>query len=177
MKLTREKGFTLVEFLIIIVIIGILSIFLIMSRAKAMSLKEANNIARGLMDCRKAVLACYADNPGALNCDDKEDKVEEITKYLNSEKTASKDNAAYSKYFSDVVCNVVQEDGQEVKQLFIEYSLPDVKLEDDVLRGLAQYAKTLRLYKSPEDLSDNNLITVNDIQRPFYMLIHEEPKS
>lgn len=177
MKLTREKGFTLAEFLIITFITGTLSTFMIMSSAKAVASQKTTAIIHDLLKCKRAVLACCADDPDALRRDD---SAEEIAKYLNAEVTPLKNGAKYIKCSSndEAYFNVISMEDQEASLLFIEYYAPDVNFEKNLLKGLAQYAKPLRLYKSLEDLSDSNLISAADkkITSSFYMLAHEVKK-
>lgn len=57
-----RKGFTLVELLIVIVVIGILSAMMMLSSTEAMSSAKASNIAANLRNFKTAVLAWYADH-------------------------------------------------------------------------------------------------------------------
>ncbi|MBQ7561869.1 MAG: type II secretion system protein [Synergistaceae bacterium] len=57
-----RKGFTLVELLIVIVVIGILSAMMMLSSTEAMSSARASNIASNLRNLKTATLAWYADH-------------------------------------------------------------------------------------------------------------------
>ncbi len=57
-----RKGFTLVELLIVIVVIGILSAMMMLSSTEAMSSAKASNIVSNLRNLKTATLAWYADH-------------------------------------------------------------------------------------------------------------------
>ena len=58
----KRKGFTLVELLIVIVVIGILSAMMMLSSTEAVSSARANNIISNLRNLKTAVLSWYMDN-------------------------------------------------------------------------------------------------------------------
>ena len=62
MKSTKREGFTLVELLIVIVVIGILSAMMMLSSTEAVSSAKANNIISNLRNMKTAVTAWYVDN-------------------------------------------------------------------------------------------------------------------
>ncbi len=92
-SLTRKrKGFTLVELLIVIVVIGILSAMMMLSSSEAVSSAKATAIISDLRNLKTAVLAYFADHPDdyitkAATADEeiKDDDPEwdEIMSYLN----------------------------------------------------------------------------------------------
>ena len=57
----KRKGFTLVELLIVIVVIGILSAMMMLSSTEAVSSARANNIVSNLRNLKTAALAMYTD--------------------------------------------------------------------------------------------------------------------
>ena len=61
-RIYARKGFTLVELLIVIVVIGILSAMMMLSSTEAMSSAKASNIASNLRNLKTATLAWYADH-------------------------------------------------------------------------------------------------------------------
>ena len=61
MRKTR-KGFTLVELLIVIVVIGILSAMMMLSSTEAVTSAKASNIVSNFRNLKTAALAYYADN-------------------------------------------------------------------------------------------------------------------
>ena len=58
----RKKGFTLVELLIVIVVIGVLSAMMMLSSTEAVSSAKAANIVNNLRNWKTAALEWYADN-------------------------------------------------------------------------------------------------------------------
>lgn len=62
MKKSARKGFTLVELLIVIVVIGILSAMMMLSSTEAVSSAKAADIISDLRNIKTAALAYYADN-------------------------------------------------------------------------------------------------------------------
>ena len=58
----RREGFTLVELLIVIVVIGILSAMMMLSSTEAVSSAKASNVISNLRNIKTAVLSWYADN-------------------------------------------------------------------------------------------------------------------
>ena len=58
----RKKGFTLVELLIVIVVIGVLSAMMMLSSTEAVSSAKAANIINNLRNWKTATLEWYADN-------------------------------------------------------------------------------------------------------------------
>ena len=62
MKDIKRKGFTLVELLIVIVVIGILSAMMMLSNTEAVSSAKANNIVSNLRNWKTAALSWYVDN-------------------------------------------------------------------------------------------------------------------
>ena len=149
MNFTSEKGFTLAEFLIIIFLMGILSIFIVVSSAKATASQKTTAVIRGLVDCKRAVVAYYT-----------EDSDSEIIKQRGTD---------------GIYFNIVNRGGQKALECFIDCGDTDANFEKKLLRGLAQNAKSLKLYKSLENLSEGNLISADDekIESPIYMLLPE----
>ncbi|MBQ7577738.1 MAG: type II secretion system protein [Synergistaceae bacterium] len=62
-----RKGFTLVELLIVIVVIGILSAMMMLSSTEAMSSARAAKIISDLRNLKTAVIAWYVDHPDLVD--------------------------------------------------------------------------------------------------------------
>ncbi|MDY6400372.1 MAG: type II secretion system protein [Synergistales bacterium] len=58
----KRRGFTLVELLIVIVVIGVLSAMMMLSSTEAVSSAKAADIVSDLRNLKTAALAWYADN-------------------------------------------------------------------------------------------------------------------
>ncbi len=65
----KKRGFTLVELLIVIVVIGILSAMMMLSSTEAVTSAKANNIVAAMRQWKTAALAWYADNIDRINAD------------------------------------------------------------------------------------------------------------
>ena len=86
----KRKGFTLVELLIVIVVIGVLSAMMMLSSTEAVSSAKASNIISNLRNMKTAVLSYIADHMDLFSTNDgKTTKItsENILPYLN--KTSS----------------------------------------------------------------------------------------
>ena len=97
MKDKTRKGFTLVELLIVIVVIGILSAMMMLSSNEAVTTARANNVASNLRNLKTAALAYYTDHiteteENSFNLADKKDA---IFGYLSG-KTEIPDKGDYS---------------------------------------------------------------------------------
>ena len=80
----RRKGFTLVELLIVIVVIGILSAMMMLSSTEAVSSARASNVVSNLRNIKTAVLSWYTDNLNRVVKDGSEYKI--YTKDSTTEK-------------------------------------------------------------------------------------------
>ncbi len=95
----KRKGFTLVELLIVIVVIGVLSAMMMLSSTEAVSSAKAADIVSDLRNLKTAALAWYADNldyvegrvdktatiTGTFTDKKLNAAKEEITKYMNND--------------------------------------------------------------------------------------------
>ena len=95
----RRKGFTLVELLIVIVVIGILSAMMMLSSTEAVTSARASNIVSNLRNLKTAALAYYVDHMDA--CDKSTFEFgtnypfSDVAKYMN---TSSSTNSAWDGY-------------------------------------------------------------------------------
>ena len=65
-RTTKRQGFTLVELLIVIVVIGILSAMMMLSSTEAVTSAKASNIVSNLRNLKTAALAYYVDHMDAM---------------------------------------------------------------------------------------------------------------
>ena len=86
MKSFTRKGFTLVEMLIVIMVIGILASMMMISGTESISTASANNVITGLRNLAIATMSYYTDNKPEFAADPSSvvDKTTEVLKYLNS---------------------------------------------------------------------------------------------
>ena len=81
----KSKGFTLVELLIVIIIIGILAGMMMLSTGGATAKAEATKIVSDMRNLKAAAIMYYADNGGWP------DEIASLDKYVDVELTASSD--------------------------------------------------------------------------------------
>ena len=84
----KRRGFTLVELLIVIVVIGILSAMMMLSSTEAVSSAKASNIISNLRNWKTAALAWYTDHlaeADASTFNFANVNSADVAKYLNSE--------------------------------------------------------------------------------------------
>ena len=98
----KRKGFTLVELLIVIVVIGILSAMMMLSSTEAVTSAKASNIVSNLRNLKTAALAYYADNldyfsktPTAAISRDGTAGASNVLKYLGSTSSQIADMSNY----------------------------------------------------------------------------------
>ena len=98
---SRRKGFTLVELLIVIVVIGILSAMMMLSSSEAVSSAKATAIVSDLRNLKTAALAYFADNADKyitislgdnLDLRNSGDELDQIFTYLNGKDFPNKDS-------------------------------------------------------------------------------------
>ena len=73
---SKRKGFTLVELLIVIVVIGVLSTMMMLSSTEAVSSAKAATIISNMRNIKTAALEFYADNMSALTQDGNDTKID-----------------------------------------------------------------------------------------------------
>ena len=142
-----KKGFTLVELLIVIVVIGILSAMMMLSSNEAVSSAKAARIINDLRNWRTAAMAWYIDNLDKVDVNGKIIKADgskgnfadsvnimEIAKYFSNSFTQDGSNTRFAKdghggrYYVDH--NTIQ--GSNAFRWFIGYEMPtnDKKLQE-----------------------------------------------
>ncbi|MBQ7577739.1 MAG: type II secretion system protein [Synergistaceae bacterium] len=102
-KYYSRKGFTLVELLIVIVVIGILSAMMMLSSTEAMSSAKASNIASNLRNLKTAALAWYTDHVDLVTADGRvKTKVTDADNNAKPFQEQNKDDALeIAKYFNN----------------------------------------------------------------------------
>ena len=109
----KRKGFTLVELLIVIVVIGVLSAMMMLSSTEAVSSAKASNIISNLRNMKTAALAWYADNLDNASEFGTDDVSGDIFKYLGD--TGNKAGYKFSKKNgTNVVSWDVEYDGADL---------------------------------------------------------------
>ena len=88
----RRKGFTLVELLIVIVVIGILSAMMMLSSTEAVTAAKASNIVSNFRNLKTAALALYTDSMDHF-ADGTLPTIEQILKKMGMGSDASTDCA------------------------------------------------------------------------------------
>ena len=91
-RTTKREGFTLVELLIVIVVIGILSAMMMLSSTEAVTSAKASNIVSNLRNLKTAALALYTDSLDHFTDTSNNPTMAQIFHYLNNDSVAdSKD--------------------------------------------------------------------------------------
>lgn len=78
----RRKGFTLVELLIVIVVIGILSAMMMISSSEAVASAKATNIVNNLRAMKVAALSYYEEHSDKTEFTDNDLSKENLIRYL-----------------------------------------------------------------------------------------------
>lgn len=99
---SKRKGFTLVELLIVIVVIGVLSAMMMLSSTEAVSSAKASNIISNLRNLKTAVLSWYADNLDKVQADGRVKLTDKLTdKDIKPIQEWTDAQLGISKYFSN----------------------------------------------------------------------------
>jgi len=94
--LKKRTGFTLVELLIVIIIIGILAGAMLLVAGSGQDKAEATKIVSDLRTLKAAVLMYWADNPNAVSADIDGKKASDLLKpYLDRETMEPTDGVDY----------------------------------------------------------------------------------
>ncbi|MEG1824083.1 MAG: prepilin-type N-terminal cleavage/methylation domain-containing protein [Cloacibacillus sp.] len=103
-KKNRKKGFTLVELLIVIIIIGILAGMMMLSTGAATDKAEATKILSNMRNIKAATIMMYSDNDNKWPSDDIKaigDTIDttpnSIEKYLDSKPTGATYSVTFPK--------------------------------------------------------------------------------
>ncbi|MBQ7197128.1 MAG: type II secretion system protein [Synergistaceae bacterium] len=171
-----KRGFTLVELLIVIVVIGVLSAMMMLSSTEAVSSAKAADIINNLRNWKTATLEWYTDNldkvdgSGRIKKDsdttsytgyfayNKDVKASEIAKYLSTEFTAQSNGSVKDpsggEYYTDF--------DKEGKKWVIIYMMPT---NDERLKAkLEARAATAGLEAKAKTNSNKGQYTVEKAQ-------------
>lgn len=164
-KNSKRKGFTLVELLIVIVVIGVLSAMMMLSSTEAVSSAKAADIVSDLRNLKTAALAYYADNLDTVDAttpafdldtigkvDGTNDKRKPILKYMNNDDI----DAGYE--FTD-----------NGKEWYVKYN--GTGLTSKVAEKLKSRAKSVGLLKSTTSTDSYADATISSTVPPVYMFI------
>lgn len=80
----KREGFTLVELLIVIVVIGILSAMMMLSSTEAVSSARASTIISNLRNLKTATLAYYVDNLDKYTSNDNPPASKDVFAYMSN---------------------------------------------------------------------------------------------
>ena len=167
----KRKGFTLVELLIVIVVIGILSAMMMLSSTEAVSSAKANNVISNLRNLKTAVTSWYVDNIDRVKRKGSEYKItkadgtdeqsltqfvitdegnKELLRYLNNEKAINlKSDKSSQKTDGDYYIK-----DRDWKQWYVWYKIGS---DTRVKEKLASRAKSLGLVGLDDIGSISNL--------------------
>lgn len=132
----KRSGFTLVELLIVILVIGILSTMIMMSSTEAVSSSRASNIVSNLRNVKAAALALYSDSIDTFLADPTtEISLDHVLPYLQS-------GTSMPDYSNFTVKN-------EKNKWFVYYNLhTDTADESHLIRKLRGRAQSAGLLES-----------------------------
>ncbi len=153
MKNSR-KGFTLVELLIVIVVIGILSAMMMLSSTEAVTSAKASNIVSNLRNLKTAALAYYVDHLDAAEGKTTADEIsktfkDDVLKYLK----ASDSQTVDSNY--DIVVNA--------SGWFVTYTISGTDTEKTAIQNkLEGRAKSVGLCDGKTPNKDTYYSEAND---------------
>ena len=193
-RIYARKGFTLVELLIVIVVIGILSAMMMLSSTEAMSSAKASNIASNLRNIKTATLAWYADHTDWVSPDLKVtigtnankqihdvigtgDNQANILKYFNNEGSITlKGNSSdgSGEYVIRAVDNSDNSATGSRRVWYVGYVFT-VGERNSVREKLAGRAKTLGLKFGTKDAG--SLTTTADGKNAVWLLVLGTPES
>lgn len=130
--MNNRKGFSLVELLIVIVIMGILGAGVMLSSSGAVASARALTIINDLRSLKEAALLFYLDNP------DGTPDIAKLKTYIeNSDK------------LTGTTYNIKQNENTNV--YFIGYDLTKEPNKDEIIKRLASRAKSAGLYSDTND--------------------------
>ena len=193
-EFSKQKGFTLVELLIVIVVIGVLSAMMMLSSTEAVSSAKAAKVINDLTVLKKAVISWYVDNYDKVVKENKNGKDNYLVKVGNNSQylgVFAKDHGGdkeFMKYLGTSTPVTLTKDNStkpgeyllatEGNRWFVAYDAgSDMKLREKI----AGKAKSLMLYGATKKTNSNgNILADTDnihaytaADQKVYMLIME----
>ena len=133
--MTKRKGFTLVELLIVVVIIGVLSSMMSISSVSATDSAKASAILGNLATIKRATLAIYMESNDVANADDPARVLQGAAEYMGTTETAIK-NASF---------DIVLGDNTGATPWYVYFDASTNKQNTNVKKILGEKAKEMNL--------------------------------
>ena len=140
----KRKGFTLVELLIVIVVIGILSAMMMLSSTEAVTSARANNIVSNMRNLKTAALEYYVDNLNYLEATTRTDNGLDmadgdggarkgIYRYLNGSSGTATNNQVTVNGYTYTITAIKRDSGVETlagAKWYLTCEVPDIKVRE-----------------------------------------------
>jgi len=147
-----HKGFTLVELLIVIFIIGVLAPGIMISSASATASAEASAIITDLRNMKSAAFMFYADRIGDLNVT--QGNIDYLKPYIHNPAKFSGGSSNPYKFVIQTGSNATW---------WVGYDLVQGRKSKQVYKKLADRADSIGLYKDT-NYDNDNFFTADDSQ-------------
>ena len=145
----KRRGFTLVELLIVIVVIGILSAMMMLSSTEAVTSAKASNIVSNLRNLKTAALAMYIDSMDQFDAGTAgTPTIAKVVKYMNG-----------GENFTETGYNIESADGW-----YLSYTITGTGSEKtQIKQKLKGRAKSVGLLNGKSTAKDGEYQGTNDI--------------